>query len=210
MPTIDDLLAVGAPPVVAILRGIAPHEAVAIAGALIDGGVRMIEVPLNSPDPFASIAAMQIAFGDMALIGAGTVLDSAAVDRLAATRAGLLVTPNTDPAVIARGVCHGMEVMPGFLTPTEAFGAIAAGARRLKLFPAFALGPAYLKAIREVLPGGTGVWVVGGVNAANAREWREAGAEGVALGTALYRPGDSATTVAESARKIVSELKASR
>jgi 2-dehydro-3-deoxyphosphogalactonate aldolase len=206
MRTIDEALTAGAPPVVAILRGLEPDEAVAIANALIDGGVRMIEVPLNSPEPFASIAAIQARFADAALIGAGTVLDLGAVDRLAQTGARLMVTPDTRADVIERGVRHGLEVMPGFMTPTEAFTAVAAGARRLKLFPAFVPGAAYIKAVRDVLPARIGVWAVGGVNADNARQWLEAGAEGVALGSALYRPGDSAATVARKAAEIVAAL----
>lgn len=205
--TIDDLLAAGAPPLVAILRGLRPDEAVAVAGALIDAGVRLIEVPLNSPAPFDSIAAIQARFGGEALIGAGTVLDVASVDRLAETGASLLVTPNTVPEVIARGVALGLEPMPGFLTPSEAFAAIAAGARRLKLFPAFAQGPAYIKAIREVLPRGTGLWAVGGVDAGNARSWIEAGAEGVALGSAVFKPGRTPAEVGEAARAAVAALK---
>jgi len=204
---IDDLLAEGAPPVIAILRGVRPGEAVAVGAALVGAGIRMIEVPLNSPEPFASIAALQQAFGDRALIGAGTVLDTASADLLAQTGAGLLVSPNTDPAVIARGIGHGLEVMPGFLTPSEAFAAIGAGARRLKLFPAFAHGPAYLGAIREVLPADVSIWAVGGVDAGNIREWLEVGAEGVALGSALYRPGRSAFEVGAGAKRIVAALR---
>ena len=204
--TIDQLLEDGAPPVVAILRGVTPGEVVAIGAALVGAGIRMIEVPLNSPDPFASIAALQAEFGDRALIGAGTVLDAASVDRLAATGAGLLVAPNTDPAVIARGVERGLEVMPGFVTPSEAFAALAAGARKLKLFPALAQGPAYLKAIREVLPGDAGVWAVGGVDAGNIAGWLAAGAQGVALGGALYRPGMSPEDVAGRARDMIAAL----
>ncbi|MXO60835.1 2-dehydro-3-deoxy-6-phosphogalactonate aldolase [Altererythrobacter salegens] len=204
--TIDQLLAGGAPPVVAILRGVRPGEVTAIGAALIAAGIRMIEVPLNSPEPFASIAALQDAFGDRALTGAGTVLDVPSVDRLADTGAGLLVAPNTDPQVIARGAQRGLDLMPGFMTPSEAFAAIAAGARRLKLFPAFTLGPAYVGAIRDVLPPEVGVWAVGGVDAGNIREWPAAGAEGVALGSSLYRPGHSAAEVRERAEQIVAAL----
>lgn len=203
MPTTDTLLAEGAPALVAILRGLSLAEAIPVAAALIDAGVRMIEVPLNSPDPFASIAAIHAAFGDRALIGAGTVLDIAAVDELAATGARLLVAPNTDPQVIARGLAHGMEVMPGCLTPSEAFVAIGAGARRLKLFPAGAMGPGYLKSLREVLPKAVGVWAVGGVDAGNAAEWLAAGAEGIAVGGSVYRPGDSAQTVGGKAASLI-------
>src|SRR5579863_227015 len=195
MLTIDMLLDQGAPPVVAILRGIKPADALAIGGALVDAGIRLIEVPLNSPDPFDSIAAMQAAFGSHALIGAGTVLDTASVDRLAAIGARLIVTPNTDPQVITRALGHGLEVMPGFLTPSEAFAALRAGARRLKLFPAGAQGTGYLKAVREVLPRDVGVWAVGGVDAANSAGWRDAGAEGVAIGGALFRPGTTAAEI---------------
>lgn len=204
---IDQLLAEGAPRVIAILRGVQPAEVVDIGAALLGAGIRMIEVPLNSPEPFASIAALQQAFGDRALIGAGTVLDTASADLLAQTGAGLLVAPNTDPAVIARGVGHGLEVMPGFLTPSEAFAAIGAGARRLKLFPAFVQGPAYVKALRDVLPADVGVWAVGGVDVGNIREWLAAGTEGAALSSALYRPGRSAAEVRASAERIVAALR---
>jgi 2-dehydro-3-deoxyphosphogalactonate aldolase len=204
---IDQLLAQGAPPAIAILRGVQPGEAVAIGAALVEAGIRMIEVPLNSPEPFASIAALQQAFGDRALIGAGTVLDAASADLLAQTGAQLLVAPNTDPAVIARGIGHGLEVVPGVLTPSEAFAAIGAGARRLKLFPAFAHGPAYVQALRDVLPADVGIWAVGGIDAGNIRDWLAAGAEGVALGGALYRPGLSAGEVRAGADKIVAALR---
>ena len=206
--TIDALLAGGAPPIVAILRGIRPDEAVAVAAVLVDAGIRLIEVPLNSPDPFASIAAIQQAFGDTALIGAGTVLDVAAVDTLADTGARIMVTPNTDPSVIAHAVARGLEPMPGFVTPSEAFRAIAAGARRLKLFPAVALGPAYLKAIRDVLPAHVRTWAVGGTDAGNIADWIAAGAEGIGVGGALYRPGDDAAVVADKARVLVAAWRA--
>ena len=206
MLTIDALLARKAPPLLAILRGIQPHEALPIGAALVEAGVRMIEVPLNSPDPFASIAALQAEFGGTALIGAGTVLDLAAVEQLAATGARLMVTPNTNPTVIARAVELGLEPLPGFLTPTEAFAGLAAGARRIKLFPASVQGPSYLKALREVLPRSCGVWAVGGIGADNAREWIAAGAEGVAAGGSVYKPGMTAAEVGTRARALVSAV----
>jgi 2-dehydro-3-deoxyphosphogalactonate aldolase len=140
------------------------------------------------------------------LIGAGTVLDLAAVERLAETGAGLLVAPNTDARIIARGIELGLEVVPGVFTPSEAFAAIEAGARRLKLFPAFSAGPAHLMALREVLPEGTGIWAVGGVEPGNARDWLNAGAEGVALGGALYRPGLQPAEVRRRACALVEAL----
>ena len=205
--TIDDLLAEGVPPVVAILRGIRPDEALPVATALVDAGIRIIEVPLNSPDPFDSIGTIQDRFGDRAAIGAGTVLDLASVEALAATGSRIMVTPNTDPAIIARAVALGLEPMPGFVTPSEAFAAIAAGAQRIKLFPAVALGPAYLKAIREVLPKHVRVWAVGGTGAANFGEWLAAGVEGIGVGGALYRPGDDAATVSAKATELVAAWK---
>ena len=201
--TVDVILAEGAPPVVAILRGLTPAEAEGVAGALVDAGIRLIEVPLNSPDPFESIGIIQRAFGDRALIGAGTVLDLPEVDRLAALSARLMVTPNINPPLIAHAVEQGLEVMPGFLTPTEALAAIRAGARRLKLFPASAMGPAYLKAVREILPRTAKLWAVGGTGAENIAQWLANGAEGIGVGGALYRPGDEAALVGERARALV-------
>jgi 2-dehydro-3-deoxyphosphogalactonate aldolase len=201
--TIDDLLTSGTAPIVAILRGVSPDDVLTIGQALVDAGIRLIEVPFNSPDPTTSIRMLQEAFGDQAAIGGGTVLDIASVEALAATGGTILVTPNTDPAVIARGVALGLEPMPGFVTPSEAFQAVAAGARRLKLFPAVALGPSYLKAIREVLPRGVRVWAVGGTGADNLSEWLAAGVEGIGVGGALYKPGDTAAVVGERARALV-------
>jgi len=206
MPALEALLGAGVPPAIAILRGVKPGEAAAIGAALVDAGVRMIEVPLNSPDPFASIGVLQKEFGQDALIGAGTVLDTASVERLAQTGAGLLVAPNTDTRVIARGVALGLDVLPGFFTPSEALTAVEAGARRLKLFPASSGGPAFVKAVREVLPAEIGIWAVGGVGAANAAEWLGAGAEGVALGGALYRPGIDPAEVGRRAQALVAAI----
>jgi 2-dehydro-3-deoxyphosphogalactonate aldolase len=208
--TVDDLLASGTAPIVAILRGVAPDAVVAIGDALVEAGIRLIEVPFNSPDPTTSIRMLQDRLGDRAAIGGGTVLDVAAVEALAATGGTIMVTPNTNPAVIARGVELGLEPMPGFVTPSEAFQAIAAGARRLKLFPAVALGPAYLKAVREVLPKHVRVWAVGGTGVDNLAEWLAAGVEGIGVGGALYKPGDDAAVVGERARALVAAWQSAR
>lgn len=207
MLTVDELMEAGAPPVVAILRGIEPDEAIPVATSLIDAGIRMIEVPLNSPEPLTSIAAIQERFGESALIGAGTVLTVEAVDAVADTGARLIVTPNADPFVIARAVARGLEIMPGCMTPTEAFAALSAGARRLKLFPAATLGMGHFKAMREVLPKNAGVWAVGGVDETNAGAWIAAGAAGVAVGGSLYRPGRSAEEIGRIARDLIAALR---
>jgi 2-dehydro-3-deoxyphosphogalactonate aldolase len=203
MPTLDKLLTDGVPPVIAILRGITPLEAVPVAEVLVEQGICMIEVPLNSPDPFASIQILQDRFGDTVLIGAGTVLDRASVNTLAATGAKLMVTPNCTPDVIAHGIAQGLEVMPGFLTPTEAFSAINAGARRLKLFPASSIAMSHLKAMRDILPKGTGLWAVGGTGVDTIVEWLNAGAEGIGVGGALYRQGDTPEMVRRNASLLV-------
>lgn len=208
--TVDELLAEGAPPVCAILRGVQPDEAVEIGAALIDAGIRILEVPFNSPEPLRSIAAMQDAFGAEALIGGGTVLSVAAVEDLHRAGGRIMVTPNTNPQVIARGAELGLELLPGFMTPSEAFAAIGAGARRIKLFPAGRLGPAYVKAVKDVLPRDVGVWAVGGTGADTIGEWLAAGCEGVGVGGALYRPGDDAATVGERGRALVAAWRQAR
>lgn len=208
--SIDDVLSPGAPPVVAILRGVRPDEVIAVGEALVEAGIRLIEVPLNSPDPFKSISFLVEALGSRALCGAGTVLEPADVDRVAAIGGRLIVTPNTNPAVIARSVECGLEPMPGFATASEAFTAYAAGARRLKLFPASGFGTGYLKAIREVLPREARAWAVGGTGADNLADWVAAGAEGIGVGGALYRPGDSAAAVGQRAAALVSAWDATR
>ena len=191
-------------PLIAILRGIVPEEAVDIAAVLIEAGIDRIEVPLNSPDPFTSIRAMVRSHGDSALIGAGTVLTEAEVDKVAEAGGRLIVSPNCDPAVIARTKSLGLQSFPGVLTPTECFAALNAGADGLKVFPAFLLGHEGLKAIRAVLPPLTEIYMVGGVGPESFAIWRRAGATGFGLGASLFRPGDRVEDVAPRAAAMVS------
>ena len=195
-------------PLVAILRGVTPARIEGVASALFDAGIRAIEVPLNSPEPFRSIEILAKTYGERCLTGAGTVLDIANVDRVADAGGKLLVTPNTNPVVIARGVEKKMVVMPGFYTPSEAFAAIAAGARTLKLFPAATGGIAHLKAMLAVLPKEVPVYAVGGVGAANMKEWRQAGAAGFGMGSDLFKPEFSDAEIATRARQSVAAFKA--
>jgi 2-dehydro-3-deoxyphosphogalactonate aldolase len=194
-------------PLVAILRGVTPARIEGVAGALFDAGFRAIEVPLNSPEPFKSIELMAKQFGSTCLTGAGTVLTVENVNRVADAGGKLLVTPNTDPAVIAHGVAKGMRVMPGFFTPSEGFAAIAAGARTLKLFPASSGGTDHLKAILAVLPKAVPVYAVGGVGAANMAEWRRCGAAGFGLGSELFKTDLSDEEIGARARKCVAAFR---
>lgn len=190
-------------PLVAILRGVTPDEVEGIGAALVDAGVRIIEVPLNSPDPLASIARLSRRYGDDALIGAGTVVDVADVARVADAGGRLIVAPNTDAGVIRAARTAGLVAAPGYFTPSEGFAAIAAGAHALKLFPAEAASPAVLKAHRAVLPRHVPLIVVGGITAQAMPAYREAGADGFGLGSALYAPGATAAEVAVRARRFV-------
>ncbi|MDR3533313.1 MAG: 2-dehydro-3-deoxy-6-phosphogalactonate aldolase [Rhodopila sp.] len=194
-------------PLVAILRGIRPEEAVAVTAALEVGGIAIVEVPLNSPDPLASIAALARAFGDRLLIGAGTVMTESQVAEIAAAGGKLIVTPHADAVVVRAAKRHGLLAVPGFFTPTEGFAMLAAGADALKLFPAEGASPAMLRAMRAVLPSGTRVLPVGGIDATNMAAWREGGAAGFGIGSAIYKPGDTPDTVGDKARLLMTALR---
>lgn len=194
-------------PLVAILRGVTPARIEGVAGALFEAGFRAIEVPLNSPEAFKSIESLAKQFGARCLTGAGTVLTTADVDRVADAGGKLLVTPNTNPQVISHGVAKGMTVMPGFFTPSEGFAAIAAGARALKLFPASTGGTDHMKAMLAVLPKDVPVYAVGGVGAANMKEWRKCGAAGFGLGSELFKPDFSDEEISTRARKCVAAFR---
>jgi 2-dehydro-3-deoxyphosphogalactonate aldolase len=193
----------GSLPLIAILRGLTPDEAVEVGEALLAAGFRCLEVPLNSPEPLKSIGRLQEALGDRALVGAGTVLNEQAVRDVAAVGGRIIISPNMDEAVIRATKSAGLLSLPAFFTPSEAFRAIAAGADGLKLFPAEAASPKVLKAMRAVLPPDFPIFPVGGVGPDNMAEYRAAGAAGFGIGSSLYAPGRSAEDVGERARNLV-------
>ncbi len=190
-------------PLVAILRGVKPDEAETIAAAIVEAGFGAIEVPLNSPEPLASIARIARRFGDRALIGAGTVLEPREVDDVAEAGARLVVAPNADRTVIERAAELGLMALPGVATVTEAFEALKAGASGLKLFPGEAIGPEVVRAWRSVLAKETQLYPVGGVTPERIGPYRRAGANGFGIGSALYKPGASIESVARAARAFV-------
>jgi len=195
-------------PLVAIIRGVTPDEVEAIGDALYEGGIRIIEVPLNSPQPLESIRRLAARLGDKVLVGAGTVLESAQVGEVAAAGGRIIVSPNSDPAVITATATAGLVSSPGYFTPTEAFSAIHAGAHVLKLFPAEGATPAVLKAHKAVLPKDLPVLIVGGVQPDTMKPWIDAGAAGFGLGGGIYKPGQSAADTLARARAYVGGLKA--
>ena len=195
--------ALGECPVVAIVRGIRPEEALDHTEALFAAGVRGVEVPLNSPHPLASVRAIAHTFGDRMAVGAGTVLTAERVDAVADAGGRIIVSPNTEPAVIRRAVELGLDPAPGFATATEAFRAIEAGARHLKLFPAATYGTGHLRQLKAVLPAQVVVWAVGGVGPDTMAEWWAAGARAFGMGGEIYRAGQSASETAEKAARVV-------
>lgn len=190
-------------PLVAILRHLPPAQAIDVGRTLVDAGIRAIEVPLNSPEPFDSIEQLVRAFGDSCVCGAGTVLTVADAQRAHAAGAMLIVAPNFNPDVVRAALAAGLLVMPGIATATEAFAAIQLGALRLKLFPASTYGPGHLKALKEVLPAAARLYPVGGIGAADMAEYLKAGAAGFGFGGELYRPAYSLDDIALRARRVV-------
>ncbi|UCH47362.1 MAG: 2-dehydro-3-deoxy-6-phosphogalactonate aldolase [Betaproteobacteria bacterium] len=197
-------------PLVAILRGVKPEEVLDIGQVLVDAGIRIIEVPLNSPEPLSSIEKLSTRFGEQILTGAGTVLDPASVPEVKAAGGRVIVMPHADAQVVQAARSHGMFALPGFATPTEAFRMLEAGADAIKLFPAEASPPQVLKAIRAVLPTETAIIPVGGITPDKMREYWQAGANGFGLGSALYKAGMSASEVADNTKRFTTAVEALR
>jgi 2-dehydro-3-deoxyphosphogalactonate aldolase len=197
-------------PLVAILRGVQPAEAESICSALERAGIRIVEVPLNSPSPLESISILSHSFGSRMLIGAGTLTDPSQVAQVAAAGGRLIVTPHADTAIVRTAKQAGLFAFPGFFNPTEAFALLQAGADAIKLFPAEVLGPAMLKALRAVLPTTAIVIPVGGVDANKVAPWMSAGAFGLGVGSSVYKPGDDARIVEAKAQALVNAVHACR
>ncbi len=197
-------------PLIAILRGIQSDEVAEVADALIEAGVRIIEIPLNTPAALKSIDVLVKAVGERAICGAGTVLTVDEARSVAAAGGAIAVSPNTQPAVIRQCIESGLVPIPGFVTPTEAFAAIDAGASYLKLFPADTYGVAYVKSIRAVLPRNIRIVAVGGIDESNIKEWQNAGVDGFGIATNIYAPGKTPDEVHKTASKLVSILSGAR
>jgi 2-dehydro-3-deoxyphosphogalactonate aldolase len=193
-------------PLVAILRGVKPDEVEVIGLALVEAGFTLIEVPLNSPDPFTSIARLAQTLGSRALVGAGTVMQVEEVKRVAEAGGQLIVSPHCDPAIISAARAQGRVALPGCMTPTEIFTAQKAGAHAIKLFPAELIGPVGVKALRAVVPLSLPLLAVGGVTPEGIAAYRTAGADGFGLGSALYKPGMEPAQIAKNARAFVAAL----
>jgi 2-dehydro-3-deoxyphosphogalactonate aldolase len=193
--------------IVAILRGLTPNESVGVAQALYHAGIRVVEVPLNSPEPFTSIEMIAKAFAGRMVVGAGTVLSEQDVNTLKAHGGTISVSPDCNEAVIARAIAVGLTPLPGVFTPTEAFAAIRAGATHLKLFPAEAASPTVVKAWKAVLPKHVKLYAVGGVTPDNMKDWLAAGTSGFGIGSSLYKPGSNLANVSESAHSLVKAWK---
>jgi 2-dehydro-3-deoxyphosphogalactonate aldolase len=189
--------------IIAILRGVTPKEVIAVGDALYQAGIRIVEVPLNSPDPFTSIAQLSKHFGDKMVVGAGTVLSVQDVNHLKETGGTISVSPDCNPETIARAIQLGLDPLPGVFTPTEAFAAIRAGAKHLKLFPAEVASPQTVKAWRAVLPKHVQVHAVGGVTTQNMGEWLACGVSGFGIGSSLYKQGMTITAVSDQATTLV-------
>lgn len=198
----------GLMPIVAILRGIDPDEAVAVGEVLVESGIHILEVPLNSPRPLDSIARLAVALKDRAIVGAGTVLDAASVDAVAEAGGEIVVSPNTDVAVIRQTRQRGLVSLPGSFTPTEAFLSLASGAHAIKLFPGELVTPASARGLAAVLPRGTRMLVVGGVSADTMHDWGASPVHGFGIGSSLYKPGLKPDEVGERARKLVGAVRA--
>lgn len=195
-------------PVVAILRGVTPDEIDGIGDALVEAGITIIEVPLNSPSPFESIVKLAARHGTRSLIGAGTVLEAADVARVKAANGKLIVAPNFDADVVRAATAAGLESLPGVMTPSEGFAALKAGADGLKLFPAEVIPPSAFKAWRAVFPPDCLLLAVGGVGVDNLKAYAKAGASGFGIGSALYKPGRPAAETGRLARALVGAAKA--